>query len=772
MEDWGTTPCTFQLPTPSSKDLKDIEARGLKIIEYEGKVKYWQEKLDELLEEQDRYAKLVRIRINARSYWDGIYRSEQLEKEFILAALESKDLPVELQRFSEEDFPLHIRSDREIFLARVRHDDIIELDNIPLALRGDKEVMLECVKRQVQAIECLSDNLRADKDILRAVLHHPELPAQFLLQFSDELRSDASLVLEIFKHPAKEMSFIEHISQTLRSDKQFLLQVIECFQCKDSTDQRWQNMKPENQILRYMNEPVESELDFVLRCCRIPRLKRQRASDDLRRNEQIFEAAQLENHILRYLPQQLRGDFDFVMRCVRQSGFNLRHASDDLRGNAQIIATACKECGVAILYSNNQGTDEGLWKHKAIAKSVLTYGDDLGVAKSVIERYKGDFEVISMSVFNPKLEWSMIPDDMRSNTDFVIKALQLNPDKVWRSLPLETKSMFQVALEVVNNPNSTDEIVAEAIETCSDLLSNRKVLKHIILKHFFVGRGTVYRAVFRSGNSDIRNDKELMLAALSRCNVWRLHVSDELKEDRDFLLQVAEEIPWLFRDLALVWDSEMVIRVMQKHPGFFIGDDEIIRPDLWEDEGVVKAWLEIGGGWLCQYFEDFEDDEEVILVATAHEWHDFKYASHDLRKDKAFVLKALSIDTRILEFVDREIILDQEILIAATSKDVRCVDFLTRKFEDHSALKSFTQKIRPPLQEYWAFQAFQEGVLAPMRSTLPAKKKRRTLTMLNQGPVTRAVYESEIASCLGVMRDEDKIATYTAVSNHLAAWGV
>ncbi|CAJ1923486.1 unnamed protein product [Cylindrotheca closterium] len=683
----------FNSLSPSLKELEQFEERGRRILECEIKVRHWKEKLACLMKEQERYYRLARLRRSAELEWLQLSHVEKMKKENIIAAFQSDKIPAGLHRFVEDDFPLHIRSDREIFLARVRRKDFGYFDTlrysirslIPPALHGDKEVMLECVQRNARAVECLTDDLKDDKDMFRAVLKTSPLAPKFLLLFSEEVRSDPVLVLQLFHHPDVSPS----------------------------------HGKPKTQVMRYAS-------------------------------------------------QRLRGDYDFVLQCVQKSGLNLRHASDNLRRDPRIVAAACAENREAIAHCLPEAIVDGMWEHIDIAKAVVTQ-PDLDLAMKCMERYNGNHEILSLALFHLEIEWDMLPEELQSNVDFILRAIKLQPEKVWYSLSKEMRDELRVGSEMLKNKSCTEEMIWDVIEECPDVLFSRECVKAFLMNHSHLTSALEYI----SGITDVNiwNDREMMLVAISQ-NHWHWDgCSEVLRQDRDFMLELAEKCPSVFvcvEDEYQMQHPEMVIRALQKHPEYLKERFDDFCPELWENRKVVMAWLEIGGGWSEHFFpEEFSNDEELILMAIQHQLEDIGMASDELLEDELFISKALAVNASIIERVNPILIWEEDLLMVAISKDAHCIGYFLEEFEDTGTLVSFAQKVRHKLREYWTFH---NDVLPSMRAS-SKEQNDCFLPMLNQGPATLATYIDKISSYVGMM-DEGEIPTYIAASNHLASWGL
>mmetsp|Transcript_4001 Transcript_4001/g.9217 ORF Transcript_4001/g.9217 Transcript_4001/m.9217 type:complete len:762 (+) Transcript_4001:2-2287(+) len=746
---------------PSS--IEKSETRCQQILECRRQIKSWQDKLNRLLVEQERYFKLAKLRSAAGSTdiqsaesilswsadthftWSDLSWIEKQDKDFILAALESKELPLELKSFDEDVFPLHIRTDPEIFMARVHHEsfEVAFRDYaglvVPRTLCDDKNIMLEVVQRQPMVVESMPDHWRDDPDIFRSVLKHQDLPWKLLQYFSKEIRSDAELMLAVFQHRDSELSWMGDCSERLRDDKVFFINAVDKFRshCTKRTVEgyiklRNHNEKPENQVLRYAS-------------------------------------------------QRLRSDFDVVMSCVRQSGMNLEHASDDLRGNDKIVMAACAQDYTASMYSLPLGLEISFLEHYDFARSIIADVSAETLKLSLDKHGDEDEQFCLDSILNENLDWSMIPETFRSDTKFVSEAAKFLSWRRWEALPLEMKRNVQIASALVESTYIDREIIWDVLHKCPEVLSDRKLVMDLIANHQVFHIDDLHRLVITNSVIDIPNDKGLMLHAVKHHpRLWK-HCSEELRGDNDILIAVAEASSNSLQIVPSTYQldhPEFVACVIQKHVGrkFFESPGKIKRMynsmlrEMWHNRAVAMAWLEAGGKWSNFDFPPaFSEDGEMILTATKHFWAEFRWASDRLKSVKAFVIQALAVDARIIRFVSEELFFDHNVVMAAFSTDVRAIEFYAEGDDQSFAfLVSFAKKIRRRLLESRTFiDEFIGSAKCPSAENVDCN-----LSMLNQGPVMLATYEDKIASYAGILHEEEELARYESTSHHLAAWGI
>jgi len=695
-------------------EVKNNEIRCCRILECKQQIKFWQDKLKILEKEQEKYIKLARLKLDAPSTWRLLSRKERREKDFILAALESPELPDALEDFENGSFPSHIRLDREILMARVSRQDFAKSVKgdcdlfVPPKLRNDKAVVLEIVKHYPQVIEFISNELKEDRDILRAVLNRSKLPAHFLQHFSENLRSDADTMLEVLSHPNNGLSSMAYCSSVLRNDKSFFLRTV------------------------------------------------------------AVGNHQEDGQVLRFASQRLKDDLEVVLHCVRQSGMNLKHASYDLRRDQEIVFEASEQDPASFRYCLPGIVKQTLLEQNEFAKKIVPYVP-LSVVKHCLELYECDEEVVVMALRNPCVEWCVIPDHFRKKLDFVAQAVHFSNGSIWEDLPMETKCNFQVALALMKCPSTSEDLAMAAFAICPELFSSREAMMCFILNH---GEGDLLPMVLESSPLSIRSDKALMVEAIKKdVTVWE-HCPDGLKVDRDIALAAVEGSP---NALFFVGDSyqmdnpDFVVLTIETHAKNlqFVYHD--VCKELWANRDVARAWLNSGGDWLDDDFpEDFAEDEELVLTLVRKNWSDFDMTSDALKGDKDFILKAVSVDARIIRDVDEEIAYDKDVALAAISKDARSLQFYSGG-EDFEFIVSFAKLIRERLQEY---QVFEQEIVASMDKECHQSSQNSPLSMLNQGPATLAMYKDMIASYIGVLHGEKEIDKYIAVSQHLASWGL
>jgi Domain of unknown function (DUF4116) len=734
-------------PSKSAADIN--EERCQQILECKRQILFWKSKLEVLEKERERCLKLQRVKLDPAGTWRALSKSERHDKEFIKSALLSSSdcqLPTELENFpntGSSSIPTHLRLDKELFLARIARDDIDErLNNnndrgrlfIPPKLRSDKTVVLTVLPKHPAAVlESMGCELRDDDEVFEAVLDlldnsessswfMGELPTNFLQHFSTRIRSSRSLMMRLCRHHAglSSMTFVSH---ELRNDKKFFTGVL----------QQWCGTASSSRSTHYREK----------------------------------------KGILSYASTRLRDDKDVVMSAVQVSGLNLKHASSSLRRDQDVIMEAMRENSTAFRFVLPGDIKTDLLNDRSFALNhvLKTSPISRSVFRSCIDCYSDDREVVLRAISchsSGSLDWGCIPRVFQHDRQFVKDALDRNP-KVFLNLPLQLRTESDIALYACQIDEVDGDVILEATEQCPSLLSNRDAMLSIA-KAWWTD---VSHETLQFSPIEIRNDKEIMIEAVSNDFSALAFCPDELQNDREVVLAAIESSPRDASDCLLYITAsfqranpDIMLRIIKSCPSESLwrmqGD---IDEDLWSDRNIALAWLSNGGDWLSEEFpEEFENDKELVLAVVRSNWDDFEYASIKLRNDKDFMLRAVEIDGRVIRDVGDDLRHDEDLALRAFSKDVHAIQFYSDG-DDFEFMVSLTSDVRRRLDEYDNFQS-----LIFANTAHPSKNPGNPLSVLNQGPDSVRHFTQLLGSYVGLPSPSD-LRRLRQASINLLSWG-
>ena len=200
--------------------------------------------------------------------------------------------------------------------------------------------------------------------------------------------------------------------------------------------------------------------------------------------------------------------------------------------------------------------------------------------------------------------------------------------------------------------------------------------------------------IYKFASKAIQNDKEIALRAIRSDGLVLQYLIEEFKNDKEIVLKAIEDDA-----SALEYASEKL-----KHDKNFLFEAvelngnvlKYIIEELQNDKTFVLKAVELNGYALEYASEEYKNDEEVVLTAVKptnkHTYEymrnedtrnedTFKYASIELRNNKAFVLKVIDKNGLALKYASEELQKDEEVIEKAIQSNEIASDEAAEKFK-------------------------------------------------------------------------------------------
>ena len=182
----------------------------------------------------------------------------------------------------------------------------------------------------------------------------------------------------------------------------------------------------------------------------------------------------------------------------------------------------------------------------------------------------------------------------------------------------------------------------------------------------------------------LRNDKSIVLKAVSQDGDSLGCASDELKNDREVVLvavsQDGESLEYASDKLKN--DREVVgVAVLNGGHALRYSSDA-----LRNDKIIVLLAVSSYGRALKYASDELKNDQEVVLLAVSDNGEALMYASDELKNDKEVVLKAVSKNGKTLKYASNELRNDKEVVIAAVSNNGYAIEYVGEKLKNNSEI--------------------------------------------------------------------------------------
>jgi len=289
-----------------------------------------------------------------------------------------------------QPFPRH--NDKEYILTALAMIPTLSSDFIQCIstnMRDDKDVVQAVLAKSEDSvtdepIEWVSARLRRDIDVAKLVLSRDRTSWKYL---SRDLRSNRDLWLFLIAQGTFEWCFS---SNSIRADKEVVLAALEVNDCIFSEFEVSDNLRDDWEVV----EAAVIRHSLLL----------QYASLRLRDDEKMVRIA-MENHatpsysfrsdrVFRYASDRLRGDHGFAMYAVSKDGQNLRWVSDELRDREQIVHVALR-AGGSLCYASRRLKDD---KATVVLGITNIDGDKDRALSYASRRLRRDQEVVRLAI--------------------------------------------------------------------------------------------------------------------------------------------------------------------------------------------------------------------------------------------------------------------------------------------------------------------------------------------------------------------------------------
>ena len=175
-------------------------------------------------------------------------------------------------------------------------------------------------------------------------------------------------------------------------------------------------------------------------------------------------------------------------------------------------------------------------------------------------------------------------------------------------------------------------------------------------------------SALKYASEQLRSDREFVLPEINS-NFYALkYVSDDLRNDKELLLQVAqgnEGCAFEFASDELHNDKDMALAIVT-----IKGESlEYASENLRNDKDIVLAAVKASSyGQALFYASDaMQNDKDIVLAAVNKKGRALQYASEALRNDKEVVLVAMKEDGGALGNASDELKNDKEVVLAAVN---------------------------------------------------------------------------------------------------------
>jgi hypothetical protein len=322
-------------------------------------------------------------------------------------------------------------------------------------------------------------------------------------------------------------------------------------------------------------------------------IKRSQLQDD---KEVMLKALQFANETdLKFISDRLKQDNDIAVAIVNSSTKikMLQHVSDKCKTSMRVISAAIK----ADVKNGRYVPYELLNRESAISKLVLINGSIMGYAPASV---RDNERIAYISITNDTKSVKYLSKKVRSIKKFMLRVVKMNGLKL-QYASAELREDLDVAGAAVTQNGKAMQWTLGVAEQNRDIMKlaiiqNPDAMYQTYLPCFRGDRELMLMAITKNGEilshttTRLRNDREIVMAAIKHkiCNFR--YASKELKDDDDLALIVFNEDKDMFQHLSPRLQNDMkFVMPAVRHNGNNI---QYVSNDMKNNYTVAYAAIE------------------------------------------------------------------------------------------------------------------------------------------------------------------------------------
>lgn len=445
--------------------------------------------------------------------------------------------------------------------------------------------------------------------------------------------------------------------------------------------------------------------------------------------------------------ENLTDDIAVVQAAINLDGLELQYASMRLQECPDIVRAACKSDGRAFEFCPPGPVRDSLTRDREFMLTVLRNKGG-AMLRLVPETLRTDRELL-LEALAHGMRFRYCPPMYHSDPVFLQDVLSRNSE-MYFSMNRKLQMVPEIAMAAITAYDSTPAVHVRALEHVPALSNNRSVVLALSKR----GDEAFLKKFFTEADPFFKDDKEIMLTAVSRDPKLFLNASARLRADPDLLVaaidgstavdvlktvppEVQTEHPEIAsRAIAVAWPRNL--RLVQAY----------VTEELWQNRNVVIAWIRRGCRVLPA-FENLMGDEQVALEIAQHSWREFSKVANTLKRNHAFMIRAVDANGRVLRFATAEIRNDLPTVVRALASHAEALAAgmsVTRQ--------TVLQYVKDKLDLHTTFvDEFLRGIAVPTPHISPSRRSQ--LPMLDRGVETSQAFKQLIAAFLGVPVGEE-----------------
>ena len=238
--------------------------------------------------------------------------------------------------------PKELKQDEELMAVAVKHNDgtALNLNSVEMKYKlfnSSGIFMLAAVTKNGTSLQCASDELKIDKEIVVAAVAQDGVAWEYA---SDELRNDKEIVMAAV---AQNGHALGYASDELRNDKEIAMaamtQLGKAYEAYDGNPNFYEGYDG-HCLLKSVSKELQNDLDLVQHAIKMNGCLELEFASEAIRNNRTFMLQLIQNNIFvafYHAGDALKNDKELVLLVLKQDGRMLGNVSQELQRDVDII---------------------------------------------------------------------------------------------------------------------------------------------------------------------------------------------------------------------------------------------------------------------------------------------------------------------------------------------------------------------------------------------------------------------------------------------------
>ena len=359
-----------------------------------------------------------------------------------------------------------------------------------------EELLAKFEKYEREAVEDIlrgaPQKLKVDPDVILAAM--AKGGCWMLKQSASELRKDKAFMLRAVK---QQSCALQHGAPTMQADRDVVLAA--------ATEGGWS--------LRHADKALLADREIALAAVSSAGSTLSLFAEEFQADRELVLAAAAQAcDSLQYAQEALRSNKELMMEIVTAKGDCIEFAAPALKADAELMAAAVPAPGYQLLYGSDElKADPELVMAELRGVGKLAYG----ILADAPESIRGDKEVVTVAVAEHGHVLKFASEELQADEDVVLAAVRQDPDAL---------------------RHAADGVRAGNKELVLAALASPEADSYGLLK---------------GSNTRLRQDREVMAAAVARDGSALAHASAALQADKALVLEAVRQ-----KGIALQYAAE------------------------------------------------------------------------------------------------------------------------------------------------------------------------------------------------------------------------